>query len=877
MRQLPIAISIQLALFAYTAVSPSQLIAAEREPHTLVLQPGVQLSLVAEHPALATPTGVDVDCQGRVWVVANHTHFRPDDYTGPELDEVLIFDNRGERRVFCMRTQTTTDLELGADGWVYLAERGRILRIQDTDGDGQGDLEEQLLTLTTEATYPHNGLCGLAWTTDGDLLFGLGENYAEPWTLSGVDGIEFRGTGEGGIFRCRPDGTALRRVAYGLWNPFAVCVRHDGTMFAADNDPGERPPCRLLHIVEGGNYGYQRAYGGETHHPFVCWNGQLRGTLPMIHPSGEAPCGIAPLGHGLLVSSWSDHSIYFYSLSSRGASFGAERVELVSGSRFFRPTCLALDRSTADSDTQILYFADWVDGRYEVHGYGRLWRLELDLQQADWLGPTALEPTTEAARLAMDLRLAPETFTLAQLFKYARGDDPFVAHAASLALGRRATTWKQSDVMVLASADRVQALLALKTAASTAANLLNVDPWIRAFLCDKDEQVQFETLRWIADARLIAYADQVEQLLDRSVLSYPLFEAAIAAWNTLRGHPEQGTRNLEMLLARVRDRNSAASLRAYALRLLPKQPTDATDGDATAGGAGLKFPAGLNLELLKELLAVGDPTLSLEVIRVLAGNPTVGQAMLAEIAADTNRSPQQRAEAVVGLAALAVSHFDLLAQLAGDEHQSLREEALRALRGVELNAEQSETLMALGNRQPELAALVEAALAPNRLAENRPALADTKAWLNRLESVPGNGDIESGRRIFHHPRLTNCARCHRHSGRGNVVGPDLSEIGDQRDPARLLQSVLQPSLQMAPEYRPTAITLNDGRTFTGIRLQSATFEALRDNNGQRRVFQRSDIESIKELDHSFMPDGLVYSLTDRELRDLLAFLTSSAE
>ena len=245
------------------------LIADERDPQMEARQPGVTLSLVAEHPDLATPTGIDVDDRGRIWVVATHTHFRPDDYVGPEHDEILIFsdkdgDGRAEQRqVFYNASDATMDLELGPDGWVYLAERDRILRIKDSDGDGKADVAENIVMLETEADYPHNGLEGLAWHPDGDLVFGIGENFAKPWTLTGSDSATVNGTGEGGIFRCSVDGKKLRRIARGFWNPFGICVRGDGEIFAAENDPGERPPCRLLHIVEGGDYGYQRAYGPD--------------------------------------------------------------------------------------------------------------------------------------------------------------------------------------------------------------------------------------------------------------------------------------------------------------------------------------------------------------------------------------------------------------------------------------------------------------------------------------------------------------------------------------------------------------------------------------------------------------------------------------
>ena len=193
--------------------------ADDQDSQVEMLHPGVHLSLMAEHPALVTPTGIDVDHEGRIWVVATHTHFRPDGYVGPKHDEILIFtdkdrDGRAEQRqVFYNATDATMDLELGSDGWVYLAERDRITRVKDSDGDGKGDVEEDILTLETDADYPHNGLEGLAWHPDGDLVFGLGENFGKPWTLTGTDGAAVRGTGEGGIFRCSADGKNLRPIA----------------------------------------------------------------------------------------------------------------------------------------------------------------------------------------------------------------------------------------------------------------------------------------------------------------------------------------------------------------------------------------------------------------------------------------------------------------------------------------------------------------------------------------------------------------------------------------------------------------------------------------------------------------------------------------
>ena len=845
--------------------------AAERNPQVKTLQPGVEISVVAEHPDLSTPTGIDVDEQGRVWVVATHTHFRPDDYVGPKHDEILIFtdqdgDGRAERRqVFYNATDATMDLELGQDGWVYLAERDRILRIKDTNGDGKADLEENIAVLKSEADYPHNGLEGIAWHPNGDLVFALGENFAKPWVLTGTDGDTVKGAGKGGIFRCSADGKNLRRIAHGFWNPFGICVRADGEIFAAENDPGERPPCRLLHIVEGGDYGYERSYGGEAHHPFVSWNGELRGTLPMIHPTGEAPCGVLPLGRGLLVPSWSDHRIDFFPLTRKGASYTAKPITLVKGGRYFRPSCIAEDPSTK-KQKRTWYLCDWVDGRYEAHGYGRLWKLEIDLTKAAWVGKLDLEPTTEESRLSADLRSGKAKRDRKTLLKLANGKDPFLAQAALLALSRETPNWTPKDVASWTANDRVQAVQALKLASASPKT------WIKALLADKNPNVQFETLRWISDSGLKAFLPEVEQKLTQSDLDYQRFEAAVATLNTLNGTPEAGIRNPEMLLARVLDTESAPQIRAYALRLLPTQ-------SRSAPKVGIQpvqnFPKGLTLDILQQLLAVNNKTLSLEVVRTLSGNPIVSQKILVGIAADSKQSDILRAEAIAGLAGVSDQQVALLLKLAGDKHRTVREEALRSLRSGKFSPEQTNILKKLAKEYPESADLFQAVLYPKSLNTGRPALTDTQAWLDALDAVKVPADRENGRRIFHHARIANCAHCHRHGGRGNVVGPDLSSLGNNNDRKWLLKSILEPSLQMAPEYQPRTIILNDGRTFTGIRLRSYIKETIRDANGQNRTFDRDDVDSMVESPTSFMPSGLVHTLTDRELKDLIAFLESN--
>ena len=238
-----------------------------------------------------------------------------------------------------------------------------------------------LARLETEGDYPHNGLSGFAFDWSGNVYFGLGENLGAHYRLVASDGTEFVGGGEGGsIFRMTADGKQLERVATGFWNPFHVCFDAFGRLFAVNNDPDSRPPCRLMHIVADGDYGYRFRNGRRGLHPFTSWFGGLPGTLGLVAETGEAPSGIIAYESDslpkdylgvLLGTSWGNHVIEAYRLQPRGASFQAQAVTIVQGNENFRPVGIALAPDGS------LYISDWVDHNYTLHGQGRLWRFRV--------------------------------------------------------------------------------------------------------------------------------------------------------------------------------------------------------------------------------------------------------------------------------------------------------------------------------------------------------------------------------------------------------------------------------------------------------------------------------------------------------------------
>ena len=89
----------------------------------------------------------------------------------------------------------------------------------------------------------------------------------------------------------------------------------------------------------------------------------------------------------------------------------------------------------------------------------------------------------------------------------------------------------------------------------------------------------------------------------------------------------------------------------------------------------------------------------------------------------------------------------------------------------------------------------------------------------------------------------------------------------------LLETILQPSLEMAPQYTPWQILTVAGKQLVGLpRRKGGTAEAYLGLDGKEFVVRKNEIESHAEMDKSIMPDGLLEALTTEELNDLFAFL-----
>jgi putative membrane-bound dehydrogenase-like protein len=906
------------------------------------------VELFAAEPAIVHPIGIAFDRKGRLLVIESHTHFPPEGYQGPKGDRIRVLeDTKGVGKAnrfttFFEGTKKSMSIAAHPDGSIYLATRNEILRLIDTKGVGKADRQERVIFLETKGDYPHNGLSGLSFDSKGNLYFGMGENLGADYKLIGSDGTTLTGGGEGGnIFWCTADGKKLRRVATGFWNPFGTCLDIFGRLFAVDNDPDSMPPCRMLHVIEGGDYGYQFRYGRSGKHVFQAWNGELPGTLPYVTGTGEAPCQVLSyesdglpteyLG-SLLVTSWADHRIERYVLKERGSSFTSERLPFVQGGKDFRPVGLAVAPDGS------LYVTDWVLKDYTLHGKGAIWHIrwkdashperptdpklalashhrsqreeaarKLASNKTGWdflrvqlaksidvrvraasitalidagdsginlnsiaehdssTGIRALAVRALAARGA-DTRLYLESGypdevrreaiagvqasrDFPQLLHYLRDLDPFFRSAAIHRLARAPDVLLGLDRSSLEDArQRAGVLLAYRASGSPEAVRAIPD-----FLGDPDEDVRFLAAKWIADQQLAQFRPLLVEAIKDRKLNVRMYMAYSTALARVDKQEVNEAKMAEYFATRLNDQEASPALRVKALQLIPPA-----------------YPK-LTLDLLTQLLNQPETALQLEAARALSENPKPERfAFLQKAAENTQLGDDVRAQAILGLAHQSDQNRDQLVRWAMGKNPILRDEALRGLVQNPLTSDQNQQLKDLAKREPSCTALVARVLGQN-FNSGRPPAADTKAWLDRLE---GPGDVAAGRRIFFHPKVGGCFRCHRVDGRGTDLGPDLSTIG-RTERRGILESILQPSNQVAPSYQTWRIEMNDGKVYTAmlVNTEQDIYTYLDEKGHQFKVNTR-DVAETRPLPNSIMPDGLADVLTDQELRDLLAYLCS---
>lgn len=136
-------------------------------------------------------------------------------------------------------------------------------------------------------------------------------------------------------------------------------------------------------------------------------------------------------------------------------------------------------------------------------------------------------------------------------------------------------------------------------------------------------------------------------------------------------------------------------------------------------------------------------------------------------------------------------------------------------------------------------------------------------------------NLENGRSLF---TVTGCITCHHFRGEGGMAGPDLSSAGGRYSARDLLDNILNPGKVINEQYALTTFRMKDGSEIVGRTVNRAGETMMVATNpidpgGSEVRFNLRDLMETSRSTVSIMPEGLLDTLTESDLLDLLAYLT----
>ena len=910
-----------------------------------VLIDGSELTLIAREPDIVTPTGIAVDEMDRIWVIENHTHLRQDNYLGPTVDRLLVLDgyinDSGQKRIVEFATDFTDGMSLALrePGRALIATRASIIEFADLDGDLLADSQDTLISLETEEQFPHNGMSGLVIGPDRKIYFQCGENFGSEYTISGSDGISILGKErEGGsLYRCDLDGSNLERIGTAIWNCFSMTFDDFGNLFAVENDPDGMPPCRLLHIVNGGNYGFQFQHGRDGLSPLTSWFGQIPGTLPMVAGTGEAPSGLLHYGLGhfgnslkgtLLATAWGDSVVQSFQLNSRGSSFISEAKTFIKGPRNFFPVGLAIDSKGG------ILLTDWASISYAVHGKGRIWRItgpgfdnkqnikplnsgdrRIRAQAAEkMIKNSSSKPLSQFS--SKDITDEGKMSLLMAALNY---DHVELDGLLDLAL-------KEKNELVRSAAVRILVDNSLENKEEFYVNIIESDesPYvIREAIYGLFSESSFNKVvkffeqddPFINTAIIKTFGkpNNYSFLIENSKSNNP--DIRLASLLCLR---QSGVKDATIILKEFLE-DPVQENRITALKWISEEHLVELKNNVESSFANL---SDVSQELFDTYMAAFqymDGAFNME-SHFMEGDDHITrtfykrQPQLLRASFNKNLSFEIRARV---LSSVNPNYPDLktgmLKDLIDASEPVLQIEAIRSL-GARINDSAAieilsdiskessfaenvrlEAIVGLGNSlninqsaQISLSEIIDDQGQPSIIKNEAQhslelaGISETSLENNKLRTNSelrnlglDKGDGSSGARVFFSNRY-QCASCHRINGRGGIYGTDLSRVGSNQGKERIIESILNPDAIVAPYYVGYEVTTEDGDLFVGRwdkLIDSKRHLQMILANGERVAIAYDEIADQTMLQYSLMPANLHETMASAEFRDLVQFLS----
>jgi putative heme-binding domain-containing protein len=169
--------------------------------------------------------------------------------------------------------------------------------------------------------------------------------------------------------------------------------------------------------------------------------------------------------------------------------------------------------------------------------------------------------------------------------------------------------------------------------------------------------------------------------------------------------------------------------------------------------------------------------------------------------------------------------------------------------------------------------------------QSRPFVRDWKHEdLAASLSQAGHGrNFARGKELF---TAISCAKCHKLNGQGGQVGPDLAAVKEKLAKKEIkrediLREMVDPSAKVDEKYRTVVVVDGNGKLHTGI-VAERTEKLLRLlanplDNQEPIELAVDDIEEEIASKISLMPAGLLNTLTQDEILDLLMYIETAAD
>jgi len=515
--------------------------------HVFTLPDGFEIELVAGPPLVNRPIAGAFDEQGRLYVADSSGSNDPVKKQLAERPHRILRledtdgDGRFDRHTVFADKMMFPEGTMWLDGSLYVSAAPTIWKLTDTNGDGVADRREEWLTRTL--TGCANDLHGPYAGPDGWIYWCKGAFARQTYQLPGRNPVA---SSAAHIFRARRDGTGLEPVMTGgMDNPVDVVFTPGGeriftTTFLVHPSEGQRDG--LIHAIYCGVYG--KDHDVINRHPRT---GELM--PPLVHLGPAAPCGLVRYESTAFGSEYRDNlfaccfnmrKITRHVLTHDGATFKAATTDfLVSNNLDFHPTDILED---ADGSLIVI----------DTGGWYKLCCPTSQLWKPDILGAIYRIRRKGAPKIddPRGTKLGWKTASTKSIAERLGDSRPVVRYRAIEELAKRgaqavpvlATSRKNSETQVRCNA--LWALVRIEGPEARAA--------IRTELSDPDE-----TVRQVA-------AHCVSVRRDR--------EATPRLIELLRAESSHNRRIAAEALGRVGDKSAVAPLLDVAGRLLPGRP-----------------------------------------------------------------------------------------------------------------------------------------------------------------------------------------------------------------------------------------------------------------------------------------------------------------